>query len=94
MSNLNDYQKGLIDSSLQDIKDITSNDYSLSKLNAALDNLKSELRILPDFKDYALKQIAGIIQVFPAREKRFYVKFHQMNPRFLEVVLNLHNFKA
>ena len=93
MESLNNYQKTLIKSNIDDIKAIIDHDYSIGKLNRALSSLKDYLVILPNYKLYANAQIQDIMNFYRHEDKVFYQKYHRMNPKYIEVVLNLSNFK-
>lgn len=93
MENLENYQKSLINGSLDNVKDIIDHDYSIGKLNRALASLKEYLVILPKYKSYARQQIRKIMNFYRREDRAFYQKYHRMNSKYIEVVLNLSNFK-
>ena len=94
MENLADYQRSLIDGNIDDVKEIIENDYSIGKLHHALSDLSEDLQILPSYQKYAVNRICQLASHYRKLSQDFYHKFHQMNPKYIEVVLNLSNFKA
>ena len=93
MDNLSDFQKSLIDNSIEQIKAVIDNDYSIGKMHNAIVSLEEELTILPNYKKYATQKVHQIANHYRELDKEYYRRFKKMNPKFIEVTLNLSNFK-
>ncbi|XIF19787.1 MAG: hypothetical protein AJITA_00474 [Acetilactobacillus jinshanensis] len=93
MDDLSEFQKSLIDNSIEQVKTVIDNDYSIGKMHNALSSLSEELTILPKYHKYAVSKIHKVAQHYRNLDKEYYKRFNKMNPKFIEVTLNLSNFK-
>ena len=93
MSKLSDFQKGLIDSSIAQARSIIEDDYTISRLHRSLADLDEEIGILPQYKDYAIQRVHHLAKYYHAKSKRYYRKYGKLDSKYMEVTLNLSNFK-
>lgn len=93
MDDLSEFQKSLVDNSIEQVKEVIDNDYSIGKMHNALASLHEELTILPKYHKYAVDKIHQVAQHYRNLDKEYYHRFKKMDPKFIEITLNLGNFK-